>query len=103
MAIEQIAHILSLLSWAALTIVCLPPLYRLLRNRSKALDPMKSAMFFVALSQLDNASSRGEYGVSLWQYRNVPWWTFSGIVLSLSVLTLIVIIIRTDKALRSIS
>ena len=99
MSLEQFAHILNIIAWLSLSIMCFPGLIRLLRGHVSPLDPLKSALFLVSLAQLNTIIARSFYSHSLWTWEDVPFWTFSVLVLFLTITTLLIVLRKTDKAM----
>jgi uncharacterized membrane protein len=102
MILEQIVHLLGLFAWLGLSAYTFPGIVRVLRSRPEALDPIKAALFFIAATQFYLMTIRGYYGASLWQRTGVLWWTIAGVLVTLSVVTLVVAFYKTDRALRSL-
>jgi hypothetical protein len=102
MTFEQIAFTLNVSSWIALGAYTLPGFYRVFRGRASALDPVKATLFFVALSQFYLITVRSFYQSTLWNVVKVPWWTFASIVTVFALGTVIVILYKTENALKSL-
>ncbi len=99
MTLQEVVYAVNISVWLVLAVMCLPGLIRLFRKKISPLDPLKSALFFVSIAQLDLHLLRSYNKVSLYQYTNVPIWTIGTIALILTVVTLIIVLRKTDKAL----